>query len=242
MTALRCARRGDHIAVLDRDGDAARTVAQEALTHGAKSSIGMTADVTHEIEVEDAFAHVNETMGPIWGLFANAAVDHGGLIHELPLETWNAVIATNLTGVFLSCKYALRQMLAACSGGSIVCASSPGASVAFSAGGAGAYSASKGGVSALVRCMAIDYAMHGIRVNAIVPGATETKLMWNNVPPARIAGMRDQLHKEIPLGRIAAPEEPANAIAWLLSDDSSYVTGSELVCDGGVLAKASISV
>jgi len=93
-----------------------------------------------------------------------------------------------------------------------------------------------------VRCMAVDYARYGIRVNAIVPGATETPLMWNNVPPEDIARMRMQVSGEIPLGRLAEPEDPAKAVAWLLSDESSYVTGSHLVCDGGLLAKASISV
>ncbi len=126
--------------------------------------------------------------------------------------------------------------------GSIVCTSSPTGLVALSAGGAGAYSASKAGIAALVRCMAVDYARYGIRVNSIVPGATETPLMWNNVAPENIARMREQVGNEVPLGRLARPEEPAQGVAWLLSDESSYVTGSNLICDGGILAKASISV
>jgi NAD(P)-dependent dehydrogenase (short-subunit alcohol dehydrogenase family) len=90
--------------------------------------------------------------------------------------------------------------------------------------------------------MAIDYAPYGIRVNAVVPGATETRLMWSNVPAKDIAHMRSVLSKQIPLGRLAQPEEPARAVAWLPSEESSYVTGSHLICDGGILAKASISV
>ena len=89
--------------------------------------------------------------------------------------------------------------------------------------------------------MAIDYAPYGIRVNAVVPGATETTLMWSNVAAADIPKMRGRISKEIPLGRLARPEDPARAVAWLLSDESSYVTGSHLVCDGGTLAKASIT-
>ena len=88
--------------------------------------------------------------------------------------------------------------------------------------------------------MAIDSSRHGIRVN--VPDAIETRLMWNNVPGKDIPRLRGVLQKEIPLGRLAQPEEPAKAVAWLLSDESSYVTGSHLVCDGGILAKASISI
>jgi NAD(P)-dependent dehydrogenase (short-subunit alcohol dehydrogenase family) len=90
--------------------------------------------------------------------------------------------------------------------------------------------------------MAIDYACYGIRVNAIVPGATETPLMWSNVAAEDVPEMRDRLSSEIPLGRLAGPDEPARGVAWLLSEESSYVTGSNLVCDGGILAKASISV
>ena len=169
-------------------------------------------------------------------------MDAGGFLHELPCETWKRVLDTNLTGIYLTCKYALRQILKAGTPGSIVCTSSPAASVAFAAGAAGAYSASKGGISALVRCMAVDYARYGIRVNAVVPGATETRLMWANVDPSAMPEMRRRICEEVPLGRLASPDEPARAVVWLLSDESSYVTGSHLVCDGGILAKASISV
>jgi NAD(P)-dependent dehydrogenase (short-subunit alcohol dehydrogenase family) len=114
--------------------------------------------------------------------------------------------------------------------------------VALAAGGSGAYSATKGAISSLVRCMAIDYAKFGIRVNAVVPGATETGLMWNNVPAEEIESTRVQLCREIPLGRLARPEDPARVVAWLLSEESAYMTGSHVVCDGGILAKSSISV
>lgn len=90
--------------------------------------------------------------------------------------------------------------------------------------------------------MAVDYAKNGIRVNAIVPGATETRLMWANVEPADMPEMRRRICAEVPLGRLASPDEPARAVVWLLSDEASYVTGSHLVCDGGILAKACISV
>ena len=97
-------------------------------------------------------------------------------------------------------------------------------------------------MSALVRSLAVDYARHGIRVNAVVPGATETPLMWANVSDADRASVEETVRAEVPMGRLADPEEPAQAVLWLLSGDSSYVTGSHLVCDGGILAKASISV
>jgi len=192
--------------------------------------------------IEKAFETVCNQMGVPYGLFTSAAIDLGGLVHDLPLAKWRQVLETNLDGTFLACKHALKKMTQAEAPGSIVCAASPTGFVALAAGAAGAYSATKGAISSLVRCMAIDYASYGIRVNAVVPGATETHLMWNNVPAEEIPRMRDVLAKEIPLGRLAQPEEPARAVAWLLSDESSYVTGSHLVCDGGILAKASISV
>ena len=121
-----------------------------------------------------------------------------------------------------------------------MCMSSPFALVA--AKGTAAYSASKGGVSALVRALAVDYASHGVRVNAVLPGPTETDLMWASVPDDEVPEVREAVKREVPLARLADPEEPARAALWLLSDAASYVTGSQLACDGGVLAKASISV
>ncbi|HZU14297.1 MAG TPA: SDR family NAD(P)-dependent oxidoreductase [Chloroflexota bacterium] len=236
------AERGARVGVLDLDGERAEAVAREALERGAPQAVGIAVDVRVPPDVERAMAAIEEALGPVWGLFANAGIDKGGRIDELPEETWHQVIDTNLNGVYYSCKYAVRSMLVSGRGGAIVCTSSPAASVAFGAGGTAAYSASKGGISALVRSLAIDYARYGIRVNALVPGATETAMMWANVPEEDRARMREVVDAEIPLGRLADPTEPARAAVWLLSDDASYVTGSHLICDGGILAKASISV
>lgn len=241
-TALLCAARGDRVALLDTDRVATESAARDALASGAPDALAIGCDVADESQVEAAFTEVQARFGVPWGVFANAGIDVGRPLHELSLDLWKQVLDTNLTGVFLTCKHALRLMVESNAGGSIVCASSVGAFAAFASGGASAYSATKGGISSLVRCMAVDYARYGIRVNAIVPGATETRLMWNNTDPAEVGSMRAQLGKEIPLGRLATPEEPARAVLWLLSWDSSYVTGTQLVCDGGVLAKASLSV
>ncbi len=120
--------------------------------------------MTREEQIETAFAKIADQLGAPYGLFANAGIGIRGYIHELPAETWRQVIDTNLTGVFLSCKHGLRHMLDAKIPGSIVCTSSPTGFVALGAGAAGAYSATKGGISSLVRCMAIDYAAYGIRL------------------------------------------------------------------------------
>jgi NAD(P)-dependent dehydrogenase (short-subunit alcohol dehydrogenase family) len=240
--ALLCARRGDRVAVLDNHGDSAKQAAEMASAEGSRSAIGLACDVSDEAQVARSFALIHEQFGAPYGIFANAGIDLGGLIHEMPLERWQRVLDTNLNGIFLTCKHGLQQMLQAQTAGSIVCTSSPASFVAFAAGGSGAYSATKGAISSLVRCMAIDYARYGIRVNALTPGATETGLMWNNVAADQVETMRLQLCREIPLGRLAKPEDPARVVAWLLSEEAAYITGSHVVCDGGILAKASISV
>lgn len=239
---LLCAARCDNIAILDKNAEAARKTAAEAMKQGANYALSLGCDVSSEKQVAKAFRIISSKIGPPYGLFTSAGIDLGGLVHELPAARWRRVVDTNLTGTFLACKHAIRKMRQAGVPGSIVCASSPTGFVALAAGASGAYSATKGAISSFVRCMAIDYAPHGIRVNAVVPGATETRLMWSNVPAKSIPRMRKILSKEIPLGRLAQPEEPARAVAWLLSEESSYVTGSHLICDGGILAKASISV
>jgi NAD(P)-dependent dehydrogenase (short-subunit alcohol dehydrogenase family) len=160
--ALRCAGRGDRIAVLDIDGGSAEDAAEEALVRGAPASLGVRCDVTDEQSVADAYSRSADRLGAVYGVFANAGTDAGGLVHELPYDTWRHVLETNLNGIYLTCKYALRQLLQTGASGSIVCTSSPCGFVALAAGGAGAYSASKGGISALVRCVAVDYARYGI--------------------------------------------------------------------------------
>ena len=241
-TALLCAQRGDRLSILDKNGDNAKMTADAALAAGASDALGLACDVTQEAQVAHAFAVTYERFGAPYGIFANAGIDVGGMIHEMPLEHWQHILDTNLTGIFLTCKHGLQQMLAGQVAGSIVCTSSPAGFVALAAGGCGAYSATKGAISSLVRCMAIDYAKYGIRVNAVAPGATQTGMMWNNVPAEEIENMRAQLCREIPLGRLAEPEDPARIVVWLLSDETAYMTGSHVICDGGILAKSSISV
>ena len=240
--ALLCASRGDRVAILDKNESGAQATVAEALARGASASMAVLCDVADESHVEKAFEHVRTRLGAPWGVFANAGIDLGGPLHDLDIDRWRQLLDTNLTGIFLTCKHALRLMVEARTGGSLVCTSSIAAFAGFAAGGAAAYSATKGGISSLVRCLAVDYARCGIRVNAVAPGSTETRMMWSNVSPEQIPRLREQLCREIPLGRIAEPEEPAKAAAWLLSDDSSYVTGTHLICDGGVLAKSSLSL
>jgi NAD(P)-dependent dehydrogenase (short-subunit alcohol dehydrogenase family) len=231
------AHAGAPVALVDRDADALER-ARGAL--GGDDVVAIVCDVSDEEGVGAAFAAAAERLGPLAGVVASAGVDRGGPLHELDAADWDSVLAINLRGTFLTCRAALRQMLQT-GRGAIVCVSSPFACVGGPAG-TGAYSASKGGVSALVRALAVEYGPHGIRVNAVLPGPTETELMWASVDPANVPVARATVSDEVPLGRLADPEEPARAALWLLSDQASYVTGAQLACDGGVLAKASVSI
>jgi NAD(P)-dependent dehydrogenase (short-subunit alcohol dehydrogenase family) len=235
------AQRHWRVCIIDRDGAALESAAAEALEHGADKVWATQCDVSSEASMEVCFDAAEEQLGPLSGLFTSAGIERRGFAHETPYETWQHVIETNLNGTFLACQLALRSLLRSKIPGSLVCCSSPASFVAYSAGAASSYSASKGGVSALVRTLAVDYAQYGIRVNAVVPGATETPLMWANSDESEKDRLRELIRSEVPLGRLAEPEEPAEAVMWLLSPKAGYVTGSHLVCDGGILAKASIS-
>jgi NAD(P)-dependent dehydrogenase (short-subunit alcohol dehydrogenase family) len=231
------AARGDAVAIMDRDADACEAAAQALRDEGARA-IGVGVDVTDVTAIERAFAQARETLGPPRALVTSAGIDVGGRAHEMSVETWDAVIAVNLRGTFLACREAVMTMRDG--GGAIVCVSSPFALLA--APGITAYGPSKGGVSALVRSLAVDYARDGVRVNAVLPGPTETQLMWASVDSEEIPQMREVINREVPLGRMASAEEIGRTILWLLSDDASYVTGAQIACDGGLLAKAAISV
>ena len=237
--ALAAAERAVGVAALDVDADRANAVAAEASSSGAPEAFGAECDVRSEDSVAAAIAASVDRLGELRGLVTCAGIGAGGLVHELPLETWRDVLDTNLTGTFLACKHVLAHMLDHGRGGSIVCTSSPWAQVS-APGGASAYSASKGGVSAFVRSAALDYAPHSVRVNAIVPGATETPLMWEGMPEDKIPAARARISEQLVVGRLATPAEIAEGIVWLLSDRAGYVTGSHLVVDGGLMARASI--
>jgi NAD(P)-dependent dehydrogenase (short-subunit alcohol dehydrogenase family) len=164
-------------------------------------------------------------------LLNSAAVQlHGqdGRAHELPLEVWNQTIGIKLTCLFLCCKHAIPLMLA--DGGSIINVGSP-TGLRGSAPGYDAYSSSKGGVMALTRVLAMDYAAYGIRVNSMVPGATETPLIASLLADRAVA---DPLLARIPVGRFARPEDYVGLAIILASDESAYMTVATLLAEGGI--------
>ncbi len=240
--ALGAAARGLHVALLDIDERALADTAAEVIAAGAASSLPLVCDVSDEREVDAAFLTIVERMPAISGVVANAGIEVSEPLQTASVESWDRVMAVNLRGTFLTSRAALTQWRERGSGGSLVCVSSPSAFVGFAGGGNTAYGASKGGISAFVRAAALDAAADGVRVNAVVPGATDTDILYFGLEGealrARRAELADAAKEQIPLGRMARPEEVADAVLWLLSDQSAYVTGSHLVCDGGLLAKS----
>jgi NAD(P)-dependent dehydrogenase (short-subunit alcohol dehydrogenase family) len=240
--ALLAAERGHRVAAMDVDDERAEATARLALERGAPASLALAADVADADAVARAVTECTDALGVPTAVLANAGIERNGRAHQLPLADWDAVLAVNLTGAFLTARAAIAALLDADAPGSIVVTSSPAAFLGFAGGGNTAYAASKGGLSAMVRSLAVDYAPRGIRVNAIVPGATDTPLLVAHLPEgdrgAAHAAMRAKAREQIPLARMGTPEEIAEAALWLWSDAASYVTGSHLVCDGGLLARS----
>jgi NAD(P)-dependent dehydrogenase (short-subunit alcohol dehydrogenase family) len=236
--AEQAVRVGARVALLDRSA----TVVAALARRWGEPAVAVPCDVTVAADIDRAVTRVREHFGPVHGLVTSAGIERGEPSHEVTPAAWQATLATNLTGTFLLAQAVLAaHRQAPAESLSIVFVSSPAAFVGFPAGHKAAYSAAKGGVSALVRALAVEYGRAGVRVNAVVPGATETPLMWANVPAGAVAATRRQIERDIPLGRLALPAEIAPAILWLLSAESGYVTGTHLVCDGGLLATAPIA-
>jgi NAD(P)-dependent dehydrogenase (short-subunit alcohol dehydrogenase family) len=201
---------------------------------GAEVSF-VAADVRDSEAVARAVDHALERFGRVDVLVNNAAIGLLRSIVDTTDEQYDEVMDTNLRGIFVWCRATLPPMLAA-GGGSVINIGSVAASVGFADDAA--YCASKGAVLALTRQMAIDYSHRGVRVNCISPGFIETEQMRvyldsHDDPAARRAEL-DALH---PIGRVGRPAEVAAVAAFLASDDASFMTGADVVVDGGLLVQ-----
>jgi len=229
-SALLFASEGARVLVADLDVTASdATVA--AITKSGGAARAIRCDVSRGADLEAAVAAAERHFGALHVLFNNAGIfpAKDGSPVDTPDEVFDQVIAVNLKGVFLGCKYGIPALLRA-GGGSIINTASFVA-VLGAATSQIAYTASKGGVLAMTREIAVEYARKGIRANSLCPGPVNTPLLaeFLAAPEARA---RRFVH--IPMGRLAEAPEIANAALFLASDESSYVTGSTFLVDGGI--------
>ncbi len=225
------AREGAEVAVADRMQDAGRET--EALLEGRGFFVPM--DVGDPAAVEAGVAAAEGRRGRIDVLFNDAGVELSRPLHETAAEEWDGVFAVNLRGMFLVCRRALPGMMSRRSG-AIVNVSSISGLLGWPS--SAAYCASKGGVIQLTRQMAVDYAPYGIRVNCICPGTTLTPMIQRLfAQEADEAAARARVAAMHPLGRFARPEEIAEAVLFLASEEASFITGAALPVDGGYTAK-----
>ena len=229
-TAELFVREGAKVIIADRDGDKAADVAA-AIGDGASP---YRVDVSIGAEVERMMDDTVGRMGRLDILVNNAGYGIRGSVVTTPEAEWDALMAVNLKGVFLCSKYAVPYMVAQ-GGGAIVNTSSTIASVGIP--DRAAYVASKGGVAALTRAMALDHAADNIRVNSVAPGVIWSsyyeKMLEDHEDPATFLA---KLKARAPTNRWGEPHEIANAILWLASDESSFATGSSMTVDGGYTA------
>jgi NAD(P)-dependent dehydrogenase (short-subunit alcohol dehydrogenase family) len=231
-TCLLAAREGAKVAVTGRDPQKCQRVVDQITKEGGVAKF-WHLDTADEKEVDETMRSIHETFGRIDGLVNNAGV--GGTTHpthKVTTEEWDSLMNVNLKGVFF-CTRAVLPMMIEDGGGSIVNVSSIAGLVGTPTISSSAYSASKGAVRLLTKADAMAYAKKNIRVNSVHPGAVWTPIFQ----PAIDRGLkREDFERWSPMGRVADPMEIAYGILFLASDESSFMTGSELVMDGGLTA------
>ena len=230
-TALAFAHQGARVVVADRNAEAGEHTARLIVDTGGEATF-VQCDVSKSAEVQAMVSRALDLYGRLDCAHNNAGISTArGPTAEYAEDTWDEVIATNLTGVWLCMKYEIKQMLAQGSGAIVNTASIAG--LVGIAGNAG-YVASKHGVVGLTRAAAIEYAKDGIRVNAVCPGYIQTPLIavLTEDPAGRAA-----IEARHPMGRLGLPGEIAQAVVWLASDAASFVTGHSLTVDGGYVAQ-----
>ena len=224
-TALTCAREGARVAVVDWDADSSEETVRRVRDTGGEAAF-IQADVTQSAQMDAAVRKTVETFGRLDCAFNNAGVvfDEPVPLADYDEQAWDKTIAVNLKGVWLGMKYQIPALLAG--GGGVIVNNASVMGVV--AGCCCAYVASKHGVIGLTKTGALQYASRGIRINAVCPGGIETPMM-DALPPEQ----RERITAMHPIGRLATPEEIAEAVVWLCSDRSSYLCGSVVMVDGG---------
>ena len=228
------AAEGAHVAVCGRRVEPLEETVEQITSSGGKAFF-LTGDVAVE---EDATRIVSETIahcGRLDILVNNAGTNRRTTLADAPVEDWNLVMDVNVGGTFLVSRVAIPQMITQGSGAIVNITSIAGIRGQMNLT---SYSAAKGAVRNMTRAMAADYGQHGIRVNAVAPGLVRTSLSETRVQPGQTwEELAEELWiPKIPMGRTGTPEDIAKAVVFLSSEDASWITGAELVVDGGQLA------
>lgn len=229
-TAMKCAAEGAAVICCDISAEAAEAAAHAVEQAGGKA-VTVVGDLTREADCAGVFAKGAAALGKIDVLFNNAGIVAAG--DDGPVETelavWDRTIAANLTSVFLCCKVGIPYLLQAGSG--VIVNNASIVALVGSAFPQIAYTAAKGGVLSMTREIAIMYARKKIRAVAICPGPTATPLVQTFMADEEAWLLR---RRYMPMGRLGKPEEIANLVAFLASDEASYITGSAYTVDGGL--------
>ncbi|SRR6266540_161151 len=225
--ALRAAAAGARIAVWDTKAEGAEETARLCREKGAVSR-AWRVDVGAADQVEAAAAAVEREWGRPDGLVNNAGIFPRARALDMALAEWEQVLRVNLTGTFLCARAAARAMKDA--GHGVIVNMASGRALAGAANGAH-YSASKGAIMALTKSLALDWAPFGIRVNCVIPGLTDTAQPRGELSDSELYAMGSR----IPLGRIGRPDDIAAVVAFLLGDDSAYMTGQSVAVNGGAI-------
>jgi NAD(P)-dependent dehydrogenase (short-subunit alcohol dehydrogenase family) len=228
-TALRLAGEGAAVALVALPGADLEEAAESCRAAGP-AALAIAADVTDSAQVAGAFERAEE-LGTVSAVFSNAGISVISPAATTTDDDWLRQLHVNLSGNFYTCREAARRMIPAGYGAIVTTGSELGL---LGQGGYVGYTATKGGVLAMTRALAAELAVHGIRVNSVSPGETETPMLMAEFAAAPDPAAELAEHEAtIPLGRIAQPAEIADAVAFLLSDDATYITGTNLVVDGG---------
>lgn len=228
-TCLRLARDGHAVAVLGRRSDNTGQVA-EAIVAGGGQAISVVADVAHRGQVERAVARVRETLGPVTILVNNAGIEEFTPFCDIDENAWDTIMAVNLKGVYQITQIVLPDMIAA-GWGRIVNLTALGSQIG--AANMVHYTASKGGVTAMTRSLAVELGPKGITVNEISPGFILTPMAQRAIDGDLFPVPYQEIVANYPIPRVGYPEEAAAAIAFFASPDAGYVTGQTLGVNGG---------
>ena len=223
-TARRFAREGATVAINDAKPEGLDAVAGEIRAAGAKALV-LPGDVTKKVDCERIVQGVTRTFGRLDILINNAGINRDAMAAKMTEEQWDAVLSVNLKGTFLCAQAALPGMRER-AWGRVVNTSSIGALGNI---GQANYAASKAGVIGLTKTLALEYAKYGVTVNAIAPGPVMTAMLAG-VPEA----IRERIIAQVPVGRIASPDEIAGVHVFLASEDAAFITGQVIFADGGM--------